>query len=46
MFTSYKNKLGAENANREAIIRKLSEDFADNLAREMRNKDIEKIVDE
>ena len=30
----------------EAVIKKMSEDFADNLAREMRNKDVEKIVDE
>ena len=46
MFNSYKWRLSAENPNKDAIIQKLSEDFADNLAREMRNKDIERIVDE
>ena len=46
MFNSYKGRLSAENPNKEAIIQKISENFADNLAREMRNKDIERIVDE
>ena len=30
----------------DAVIKKMSEDFADNLARATRNKNIEKIVDE
>ena len=46
MFNSYKGKLKAENPNKDEIVQKISENFADNLAREMRNKDIEKIVDE
>ena len=46
MFNSYKGRLKAENPNKDEIIQKISENFADNLAREMRNKDIEKIVDE
>ncbi len=43
MINSYKSKLGVDN---KAAIKELSENFAANLAREMRNKDIEKIVDE
>ena len=46
MFNLYKTKLSAENPNKEAIIKKISENFADNLAREMKNKDIERIVNE
>ena len=45
MYNSYKWKLG-EGANKEQIIQKISENFADNLYREMRNEDIEKIVKE
>jgi ribosome recycling factor len=48
MFNSYKSKLSKEDysANKEEIIQKITDNFVDHLARDMRNKNIEKIVNE
>jgi hypothetical protein len=48
MFNLYKSKLSNEKytANKDEIISEITKDFSNDLAREMRNKNIEKIVDE